>query len=237
MIKIQTYRLEPFFAANRQKRQLTTEWLREAVNKLMRDNKAAIEKEGADISLFYNHDPKTGSNRIGYPLIIYHCIDGLFYITGINEGEVALTYLAKYFKSAFVIDGVAFEGFRAENGRKAFDLTLIGERKQYALVEWRPIHHDDWKDFMQMDLITKVKELNIKLQKHLSNELGVYLGIALDRLDCTINDLTRVYEPLQFKNGHEYTAFDIRFTANVSLPEYITLGNHKAFGYGRIVPR
>jgi hypothetical protein len=236
MIKIQTFRLEPYFAANTQKGQLTTEWLREAVNKLMRDNKEAIEKEGADVSLFYNHDPKTRSNRIGYPLIIYHYINGLFYITGINEGEVALTFLAKYFKSAFIVDGVAFPGFRMEKGKSVFDLTMAGERKPYALVEWRPIHHDDWEDFAQKDLIAKVKELNIKLEKHISNELGKYLGITFDRLDCTITDITRVYEPLKYKNKYEYTAFDIRFTANVSLPGFITLGNHKALGFGRVIP-
>jgi len=87
-----------------------------------------------------------------------------------------------------------------------------------------------------MDMAGKVTELNNRLEKHISGELGKYLGISFDALQVVITDITRVYpEPVMCK-GHEYPAFDIRFTTNVALPRLITLGNNKALGYGRVMP-
>ena len=235
MIKIQTYRLEPFYAKGTAKEPLTTEWLRDAVNQLMRDKREKLEKDQADVSLFFNHIPETGHPRIGYPLIIYHYVEGLFYITGINEGVLALNSLAKYYKSPFSIDGVVFQGFHKEKSGGEFKLETTVDMRSYSLIEWRPIHHDNLTSFTQMDMATKVNELNIRLGKHITNELGKYLRISFDHLNCVIADITRYYEPTIFKR-YKYPAFDIQFSANIALPGMITLGNHQALGFGRVIP-
>lgn len=236
MIKLQTYRLEPFIAANGKTESLSTQWLRKSVNKLMRDKHESLEKEGADVSLFYNHDPKTEHTRIGYPLIIYHYINGVFYIVGINEGATALALLAKHYKSPFSMDEVVFQGFRKENSGGELEPGIISELRSYALVEWRPIHHDHLNAFIQMDMTAKVKELNNRLEKHIVNELGKYLGISFEKLNCVITNITGIYEQAIYKKRYKYPAYDIEFKANISLPELLTLGNHQALGYGRIVP-
>lgn len=237
MIKIQTYRLEPFYAAGTARERLTTEWLRDAINLLMRNKREKLEKEQADTSLFFNHIPDTGHPRIGYPLIIYHYIEGLFYITGINEGVLAIDSLAKHYKSSFSMDGIVFQGFHKKKSDVAFKLETTAEMQSYRLIEWRPIHHDSLNAFMQMDLATKVNELNLRLEKHIVNELGKYLAIGFDQFNCVITDVTRVYEPQTYKKRFKYPAFDICFSANVALPEMITLGNHQALGFGRIEPK
>jgi hypothetical protein len=89
---------------------------------------------------------------------------------------------------------------------------------------------------MQMDMATKVNELNIRLEKHITNELAKYLGISFDQLNCSITNITRVYEPQIYKKRYHYPAFDICFSANVALPCMITLGNHQALGFGRVLP-
>ncbi len=237
MIKIQTYRLEPFYAAGAAKEPLTTEWLRDAINQMMRDKREKLEKEQADTSLFFNHIPETGHPRIGYPLIIYHYIDGLFYITGINEGVLAIDSLAKHYKSPFSVDGIVFQGFHKEKSGGEFKLETIADMRSYRLTEWRPIHHDNLNAFMQMDMAAKVNELNLRLEKHIVNELGKYLAIGFDQLNCAITDITRVYEPQIYKKRYKYPAFDICFSVNVALPGMITLGNHQALGFGRIEPK
>ena len=235
MITIQTNRLEPSILANARNKSLTTEWLREGVNKLMRDNREILDADGVDTSLFYNHDPATGRTRQGYPLVIYHCINGLFYLTGINEGAFALGKLAGLYQTPFLLGGIEFSGFREEKLGSEFNLGVVGQQHTYSLIEWRPVHHTQRSAFAQLGMAAKVNELQRKLEKHLTNELGKYLKIDFKGLKLEITDITRVYEPLLYKKRHKYPAFDIRFTANGILPDMITLGNHQALGYGRVV--
>jgi hypothetical protein len=229
MITIRTYQLEP--AAKARTNEFTTEWLREEVNKLMLPKRGLLEKQGVDTSLFYNHDPLTSRTRQGYPLVIYHCLDGLFYITGINEGALAIEKLAGHYSSLQAVD----DSFRDEKTNGKFGLSITDQSFTYSLIEWRPIHHKQRAAFATLSMMAKVTELQHKLEKHLTNELGKYLNISLDGLKLEITDITRIYEPATYKN-HKYPAFDIRFKANVSLPAMITLGNNKALGYGRVVP-
>ena len=236
MITIQTYRLEPYIAANARTEPFSTEWLREAVNKLMRDKRETLETEGADVLLFYNHDPDPRHTRIGYPLIIYHYIRGIFYITGINEGAVVLELLAKHYQSPFTIDEVIFQGFRKEKTGGEFELGPTRKPSLYTLHQWLPMHHENKKAFDKKDMVAKVIELNQRLEKHIAGELGKYLGINLEPLIAVINNINRVYHHPVIYKGYEYPAFDIEFTANVSLPRMITLGNNKALGHGRIEP-
>lgn len=236
MINIQTYRLEPYLAANTQHEVFSTEWLREGINKLMRTERKSLEEAGADVSLFFNHHPETGRTRIGYPLIIYHYLDGRFYITGINQGALSLSLLAAHYESPFSIDDVVFQGFKKESSYGEFDMGITSEPRLYALIKWLPLHHKDLKAFRKMDMVMKVTELNQRLEKHIDGELGKYLGISFSPLRAVITDITMVYpHPVMYK-GYEYPAFDIRFTANVTLPWLITLGNNKALGYGRVAP-
>ena len=236
MINLQTYRLEPYFAANARTKPITTEWLRETINKEVRDKREALEQEDVDTSLFYNHDPETGITRIGYPLIIYHYIEGIFYITGINDGAFALDKLAELYQSPFTMDEMVFKGFRKEKTGGEFDLATTSKPQYYQLVEWLPLHHKDLKAFRKMDLVAKATALNQRLEKHIIGELGKYLGLSFNPFDTVITDITRVYQHPVIYKGYEYPAYDIRFTANVLLPGMITLGNNKAHGYGRVEP-
>jgi len=234
MITLQTYRLEPHIAANATHERLNTEWLREAVNKLMRMERKSLEEAGADVTHFFNHSPKSKNPSIRYPLIIYHYIKGIFYITGINEGATSLSLLAKRFNTPFSINDLMFQGFELERSLVKFDLCSVSNPILYKMTEWLPVHHDFETAFSEKNMLEKVNELNKKLGIHLSGELGKYLGIDFVNLNAVITDITRVYpDPVIYK-GYKYPAYDIRFTANVLLPEMITLGNIKALGFGRV---
>lgn len=234
MINLQTYRLVPHTAANTRTELFSSEWLRVAINKEVRDKREALEKEKVDTSLFYNHDPVTGITRIGYPLIIYHYIEGIFYITGINEGAFAVEKLALLYESPFVMNELMFQEFKKEKAKDKFELSTTDKPQSYRLVEWLPLHHKDFKAYRKINMIAKVTRLNERLEKHIVGELGKYLGISFHSFTAVITDITRVYNHPVIYKGYEYPAYDILFTANVSLPESITLGNNKALGYGRV---
>ena len=234
MITINTYSLEPYTTGNTPPQNFGTEWLREALNKLMRDKRPELEADGVDTSLFYNHATETGQTRVGYPLVIYHQIGETFYLTGINEGALAVEKLAAQYPLPFAVGETMFKQFRKAKEGGEYNLGIIDMQRTYKLVEWRPIHHQQRNAFNQMGLIAKAAELNTRLEKHMTNELGKYLNISFDGLKLEITDIDRVYVPVLYKSRHLYPAFDIRFTANIALPPMITLGNHQALGYGRI---
>jgi len=236
MITIKTYCLEPYTTGNTPTKNYGTEWLRETVNKLMRDKRPELEAEGVDTSLFYNHAPETGQTRVSYPLVIYHLINGLFYLTGISEGAFAVEKLATQYQLPFAVGETVFKQFRNTKEGGTYNPGIVDQQRTYKLVEWRPIHHQQRNAFNQMSLVAKAAELNTRLEKHLTNELGKYLNIGFDGLKLEITDIDRVYEPTLYKNRHPYPAFDIRFKANIALPPMITLGNHQALGFGRVEP-
>jgi len=236
MITLQTYCLEPFIAANAKARPFSTEWLRKEICKKVKDKLKILIANGADPSLFYNHVPETENNRIGYPLIIYHYFNGIFYITGIDNGAYSLDIFAKLYEEPFSMDSILFQIFKGKNFGCEFDLCSTAEPRLYALIGWLPVHHKSAKAFSQKDMAAKVDELNSKLGKHITGELGKYLGVGFENLFTAITDITKVYpDPVIYKR-YEYPAFDIRFTANVSLPRYITLGNIQSLGFGRVEP-
>ena len=234
MITLQTYYLEPFIAANAMTAPLSTHWLREAISKLIRAQRQSLGSAGADVTHFYNHNPETNHPSIRYPLVIYHFIGGRFYMVGINEGAHALSLLAERFSSPFSVDNILFQGFKKENQGGEFNLCTTPDMRTYQLTQWLPLHHKDLKTFSKKDMLSKVTEMNLKLGKHITNELGKYLRIHFDDFVATITDITRVYsEPVVYK-GYHYRAFDIRFETNVALPPFITLGNNKSLGFGRV---
>lgn len=184
-----------------------------------------------------NQHSESGKNRIGYPLIIYHCIDQQFYLTGINQGAEALRAIAGLYNSPFEVQDVLFNGFEKLPKGNAPEITTTTGWHDYRLIQWVPLHHEDMKAYKAMNLQQKITELNIRLEKHLVNELDKYLEIPIPGLETSITDIIKIYtEPMLYK-GYEYLSLDISFSANIALPPMITLGNIKALGYGRVVPQ
>jgi len=117
-----------------------------------------------------------------------------------------------------------FQGFKKVRGGGEFDLCSTAEPRNYRMTEWLPLHHKDLKAFRQTDMVAKVTELNKKLEKHIAGELGKYLAIGFENLWRRLPISRRYIRNRLIYKGYEYLAFDIRFTANVSLPRMITLG-------------
>jgi hypothetical protein len=236
MPTISTYQLTPHLPVNSKGAYLNTLNFREMVNKLVRDKWDKLVVKGADPSLFFNHDTETGKTRVGYPLVIYHFIDHNFYITGINKGSDAVEMLAKLYKIPFGNEGLLFPGFRKLQ-KAVPEIKCLPETKlMYRLVKWIPFNYKDYRQFEKLPFAEKVSELNQRLRKHIEADLAKYLELDTDQLNVIINNLEYNYtEPVLYED-HKYHACDIKFTTNIKLPRFITLGNIKSLGFGRIEP-
>ena len=131
---------------------------------------------------------------------------------------------------------VFFDKLKLIQDDDAFRIGTFPFSKMYRLIAWIPFHHREFKAYKKLNLVEKVAGLNNKLKNHIAGEMGKYLGIQFEELEAEITDFPVEYDtPLIYK-GFGYIAYDILFKANVELPPFLTLGNNKSMGYGRIVP-
>lgn len=235
-LRITTCRLPSSFSAGKanEKGLAPTEWLRKSLSRFVKEAGQEIMNQGGDPSLFYNHLPVDGKTRIGYPLVIYHFIDGCFYITGINEGSNSLRSFAELNNKPFRVDDIQFDGLQIVH-EASIQAGICNEENRYSLTHWLPLHHKDLKGYKEISLEEKTLVLNERLHKHIVQELGKYLEINFDGLSVRITDITFVHKPVFYKK-YEYPGLDIIFTANAILPQDFTLGNNKSLGFGRIEP-
>lgn len=233
---ILTCKLQPFYSNELNISNLPTEWLREIINKMVRKIWDKMEAFDADPSLFFNRDIKTNKTRVGYPLIIYHFIDDEFYVTGINEGAKSLETLISFYSKPFKQNGIMFSGMeKSRNNFTETEFVVVENLFNYSLIKWIPFHHSEGEFFNDLSFTQKADFLNQKLFKHLTLEFCKFLHIPSENLKVEITDLTKVYSSPVFYKNYQYRAFDINFKTNINLPEFLTLGNIQAFGFGRVV--
>ncbi|MEI6885549.1 MAG: CRISPR-associated endonuclease Cas6 [Bacteroidota bacterium] len=238
MINVLTYAVKPYFLHGQplpfQSRN-ATEWLRMIVNQLYNTNKARLRRMGINTELFHNHSELTNEPKVRYPLVIYHYFISRFFVTGINEGKDALKELLDPIFEFAEIDKnflLKFEQIKEEK----LEIVNSNMMYQYTLTNWlsQEINTKQHKQFLALPLNEKIKQLETILLKHITIDFGRFLNLHLSETQLSIHsidDLKRNSIPYK---THEYQPFSIEFHANINLPDFITLGNGKAFGFGRI---
>jgi hypothetical protein len=237
MPTLSTYHLTPHLPLNGKATELTTEFFREMVNQLVRDNWDKFMEAKADPSLFFNHDLETGKTRVGYPLVIYHFVNDIFYVTGINEGAKAVELLAALYTKPLGAPGLLFPGFIKTEYADCEIENLSDQQYDYRLANWIPYHYKDYGGYKNLPFAEKVMALNQRLQTHLVADMAKYLELDFGNLRTEITDFISPQPKPFFYEGHKYYAYNIEFTANINFPNFLTLGNNKALGFGRIEKR
>lgn len=199
--------------------------LRSAVLKAMKYN--------ANI-LFHNHIDEN-ELRYAYPLIQYKRIGGKAAIVCMNEGvNVIGEFLSQ--GSMEVEIGGETTTLKIENVTPKITTIQAWEDGifKYNLRRWLPFNSDNYEKFNNIEsyiervaFIQKILTANI-----LSFFKGA--GVTLERnIECNILNLS---EPqlLRFKNT-KLMSFDVYFSSNVTLPDYIGIGRHVSVGFGTVV--
>lgn len=208
-------------------------YLRELVNYLVRECWAELEQHEISPNLFFNRDIKTGDTLIGYPLVIYHCINGQFYLTGINNGAKAVAFIATKYATPFYYNKVLFSGFKPF-ATEEFNNESSDEVYHYQLQNWIPVHHRENKKFASLNLLKKAGLMQMQLEKHIKKEFCKYLAIEGENVRIEIVEIiNKQPDPVLYK-GYKFWAYTIEFTCNLLLPKMICLGNNKALGFGRV---
>lgn len=179
--------------------------------------------------LFHNHTEE--NYRYAYPLIQYKLIHRCAAILCIEEGVEAIGHFFSHYTDQvrigekdlrLEIDYVRPAAFSVEVTERAF---------RYRLRRWIPLNRENYqvyrtleRDDQRMHFLQKILVGNIL---SCLKGLNIYLD---EKISCRIQEITRMYTIPN--KGVNLLAFDLIFTANLSLPPYIGLGKNASINCG-----
>ncbi|MCQ2974329.1 MAG: hypothetical protein MJ211_05905 [Bacteroidales bacterium] len=187
--------------------------------------------EGKNDLLFHNH---IGDNfRYAYPLIQYKRINKRASIVCVAEGTQEIGQFFSTGNFNFKLGERSVEMVVDQIFAKNYNVQLWQDEFQYYLRNWLPLNGDNYKQFrnFQSDL-----ERDNFLQKILIGNILSFLkgvGITVEsQILCRIDKILHVGRQ-QYK-GVKLMSFDLIFTTNISLPDFIGLGKSASLGNGMV---
>lgn len=187
--------------------------------------------ENADV-LFHNHTDDD-SLRYAYPLIQYKRINQKAAIVCLGEGTEAI---GEFF---------ADSNFDVMLGDHEVHLTIDhidasqclvqcwDELFSYHLRRWLPFNKQNYENFQQLEGIA---DKCVFLERLLvGNILSFAKGLGIRLEQEVVCKITQLSEPMTIVHkGVRLMGFDVEFSTNVSLPDYIGLGKGVSVGKGTI---
>ncbi len=193
-----------------------------------------VRKYNEETTLFHNHIPQN-NYRQGYPLVQYKRIHGKPTIVFLEEA----VDVAHYFFSNMPTD------LRVHNHLISTKIDTLVMRQPtlqvwdntftYKIWDYAPLKYENKEKYDAMESLT---ERVVFLEKLLTSHIiafaqNIKWAIHLqNRVQVRIKDIKR-HRQMPYKDM-QWDAFDLVFECNVSLPNYIGLGNHVSVGWGII---
>ena len=185
--------------------------------------------------LFHNHD--NDKLRYSYPLIQYKRIHGKAAVMGIGKGVKSISKLLNLKDFNFQIGkervDIQLEAINAYDNK----IVLAEELDfRYRLCNWLPLNSKNYTQYQNSEsLVERIMILeDVLIGNMLSFLKGRGIDIHLDKekeqIKLHITDIT-AQRSITYKKVR-LMAFDIEFKANISLPQYIGLGNSASVGHG-----
>lgn len=209
-------------------------------NRLLREDIPAFRGAINDIVgrentlLFHNHTEN--GFRFSYPLIQYKRIQQKATIVCIGEGTEEI---GKLFATCNFNIQLANERIKLEVDKIHADKTLIqvwDDKFEYNLRKWLPLNQENYNSYTRLDSIAERYAMleRLLIGNILSFAKGV--GITIDKnIIVNIKEVTN--ERRYFYKGIKMQGFDIAFSSNVTLPDFIGLGHGVSMGFGMTTRR
>lgn len=195
---------------------------------------AMIEKVGRENMLFHNHK-SDADLYYNYPLIQYKSIYNKPALFCIGQGVEAVQafFLQKTWQ--LTVNGEKMDLQVAEMELKNYAPVLSDKPMNYRLQRWLALNADNVVRYQELNTIAERSAFLEKLI--IGNILSFAKGIAWTveaPITVNISEIERSYTE-KYK-GVVFKAFDLVFTCNVKLPQYIGLGKSASHGFGIVTP-
>ena len=187
--------------------------------------------DNRDDILFHSHDGE--ELRYAYPLIQYKTINGKAAIVSIDEGTDSVAKMLYPYERELRIGNKTEKFIICETMACSTNINYVEEPIKYSISQWMPLNKENYiaytstKDLIeQLEILKKMLIGNILsfakgIGLHLENELKIQI---LSSKEC---------KPVVYK-GQKMMVFNVEFTSNLRLPQYIGLGKGVRIGYGTI---
>jgi hypothetical protein len=191
---------------------------------------AMLEKLGWEHDVFHNH--AEGDKVIyRYPLIQYKSIHGRASMVGLNAGADALQNFFALPDRNIVMKGIPCEMVVEDMRMQQVVLRTWNQAFHYRIQNWIALQDEAYPEFNQTSSLAKRAGI---LERRLTNTM-VTMAKGLDWwvAEPIQVSVTQFWEPhLVRLKGVLFSAFNVEFTSNVFLPDYMGLGKATALGFG-----
>ena len=185
---------------------------------------------GRDKVLFHHH-LDTDKYLYKYPLIQYKQINGKFAIFSLQEGSDELLKLLELKNNEIEINGKKLHLNVVSLHLKQHTLQIWDKFFNYRITNWIALNEKNYKEY---HTITALKDRVLLLEKTLiAHILSFAEGVEWNvdkKIELFISDIHKV-KWIKYKNTG-FMAFDLSFSTNLSLPNYIGLGKSVSIGNG-----
>lgn len=190
----------------------------------------AILNDGHSV-LFHNHTHE--GLRYSYPLIQYKRISRKAAIVCVEEGIDVVGEFLNANMHPLPLGNKTIDMVIDNMNTLQTTIQVCQNTFRYRLRNWLPFNSQNYRTYKNIEGIAA--KATLMERTLVGNILSFLKGIGIfveKRIECriiTINDP----QVIIFK-GVKLMAFDIEFTANISLPPFIGLGKGASVGYGTI---
>ncbi len=193
---------------------------------------AVIEATGRQSSLFHNHGPEQGF-VYRYPLIQYKVTGRKASLVCLGPGTDDIHYLLQNRRLDLRI-GDRREVFEIEDIQLCYhQVQLWQARFHYSLKDWMALNQENYKKFLALDSeVERLQFLENLLKANLLSFAGGLDWYVEEPIEARITQL-KGSRWLPFK-GRKVLCFNLNFTTNMSLPDYVGLGKGVSVGFGGV---
>lgn len=195
---------------------------------------AFIEMAGLESSFFHNHKGHK-EYHYRYPLIQYRTQRGKASIFAISEGADVLQETLSNCVWEINWEGQKMALSIEDLHMEEHFLRMLDQPRQYKLFKWLALNQDNYERWRQCkNLVERVNLLENILTGQILGFCDAMGWRLPERLEVSLQHLNFM-QRVRY-HGTPMLAFNVAYTANVSLPSGIALGKGASHGYGWQVP-
>lgn len=195
---------------------------------------AVLKSLGDKADVLYHNHTGGDSFRYSYPLIQYKRLNGKAAITCVEEGVDLVGQILSNLYGPLTLGNRETECKVEDVKADKTPIEISETVSDYQLSHWLPLNARNYALYQEADsLVERIRILERVLTGNILSFLkgvGIYLE---EQLRVSIADIagTHVVTYKQVK----LMAFDIEFSANISLPSYVGIGKNASIGNGVII--
>lgn len=193
---------------------------------------AVSTKAGHEHVLFHNHIGGT-EYRHRYPLIQYKSIAGRAVITCLEDGIEEIHHFFNKPNWNIVIGEEEKRLTIQKLNINQFTMQVWDSRFTYSIQNWLALNAENYKGYQGTESLAQ--RIRMLEQLLTANILSFAKGIDWYIENAIQLSITRIdAEKIIKHKGVGLTAFNLIFTTNVFLPNYVGLGKGAGFGFGTV---